>query len=80
MQRTSPELEVGFFEFDSYLRSWEGPPQLISPADISAQACRVRITYREPREDEEDEEVEEDEAMARKIWVTIGLTKDTVII
>ena len=71
---SSPELEVGFFEFDSYLDSnTAGPPALILPEQVLSQACRVRILHREPRETADIEEMDDEEP--RKIWVTIGLTK-----
>ena len=67
----SPELEIALWEFDTYLEDTDGPPQLLPVDDILSQACRIRITYRDDREDEDQEP-----ATARKrIWATVGLTK-----
>ena len=71
---TSPELEVGFFKFNSFLDpSMSGPPALIPPEDIDSQACRVRIIYRPPRAS--DEEEDGDNAQFIYVWATIGLSK-----
>ncbi|OCB85355.1 hypothetical protein A7U60_g7664 [Sanghuangporus baumii] len=70
-----PELEVGFFEFDSYIVE---PPPLLRPEDVISQACRVRIFYRQPRTSADVDE--EDDEPPRKIWATVGLTKDILAI
>ena len=48
----------------------EGPPVLISPADVVSQCCRVRIAVRESRQ-AENEQLSE----LCTVWATIGLTK-----
>ena len=68
---TSPELEVALWEFDTYLADTEGPPPLLPVDDILSQACRIRIMYRNDREDEDWEPATE----RQKIWATVGLTK-----
>ena len=45
----SPELELFFFEFNSYLTVDDGLPMLISPEDGLSQACRVQLPCRELR-------------------------------
>ena len=45
----SLELELFFFEFNSYLTVDDGLPMLISPEDGLSLACRVRLPCRELR-------------------------------
>lgn len=71
----SPELEIFFFEFDSYLTVEDGPPVLITPDDVLSQACRIRLIYREPREMDPGEVNAADEPEGLEIWVTCGLTR-----
>ncbi|KAL5521122.1 hypothetical protein ACEPAG_9044 [Sanghuangporus baumii] len=70
-----PELEVKFWEFNTFLTG-EGPPAIIPPSLVKSQACRVtvnlpQVLLRKPppapenEEDEEDEEDDEDEENTR---------------
>lgn len=70
----SPELEVKFHEFDSYLQGAVAPPTLITPQDILSQACCVRLMYREPRDSDPGNAEEDDEPPPLPIWATCGLT------
>lgn len=81
----SPELEVGFWEYNGSLQPNEvGPSALIPPSLIKSQACRLtvvlpraRITVEEQALDGDEDDSEDTEPVGdeRKAWVTIGLTR-----
>ena len=70
----SAPLEVGLWEFDTFLNVSDGPSRLIAPEDIDCQAARVRIVYGSARVDDGELGGASDGDRV-SIWVTVGLTK-----
>lgn len=70
----SPELEIFFFQSDSYLGSDESLPTLITPGDVLLQACRIQLIHHEPHE-EDPGDPNADEPGGLEIWATCGITR-----
>ena len=82
---TSPELEVAFWEYGTFLDPQvEGPAAVVPAHEITSQACRVTLR-RYPCSPSADEEDEDDDLAvpptslradnSSRLWATIGLTR-----
>ncbi|KAL5489730.1 hypothetical protein ACEPAI_4562 [Sanghuangporus weigelae] len=71
-----PELEISFWKYNDSLRPEErGPPSIITSDRIKSQAARATIATRPPRFSDNEEEPE-----SRLLWVTIGLSRESIAI
>ncbi|KZS99348.1 uncharacterized protein LAESUDRAFT_718710, partial [Laetiporus sulphureus 93-53] len=77
-----PELEVKFWEYNTYQDPLvSGPPALIPASYIQSQACRVTIKKFPVRPqgyetgDSDNARHENSASVPRKIWATTGLTR-----
>ncbi|KAL5485641.1 hypothetical protein ACEPAI_6682 [Sanghuangporus weigelae] len=71
-----PELEIFFWKYNDYLHPGEpGPPRVITTDHIKSQAARATVMTRPPRCSDDEEESE-----PMPLWVTVGLSRENIVI